>query len=251
MIAFNAIYIMWIREVKRFVRSKSRILAALAQPVLFLISLGYGLGPIYEKAEQGNFLEFIAPGVIGMTIIFPAIFNGAQVIWDRRFGFLKEAMVAPVSRLSIMLGRTLGGATIAVLQGILLMLVAIIGGFRPLSIIATVVAIFVMFLIAIVFSAIGISISSKMKDMHGFQLIGNFLIMPLFFLSGALFPLKHAPKVMLWIAYVDPMSYSVDALRYALIGISAFDPALDITILAIMGGGFLWLGSHFFSTVEM
>lgn len=132
-IAMNAVYVMWLREIKRFIRSKSRIVGALGQPLLFLIALGYGLGPVFQKTGQGNYLEFIAPGIIGMSIIFTAIFNGMQVIWDRQFGFLKETMVAPVSRLSIMLGRTLGGATVASLQGTLVLFIAIIAGFRPVS----------------------------------------------------------------------------------------------------------------------
>src|SRR5487761_2367313 len=129
----NAVYIMWLREVKRFIRSKSRIIGALGQPLLFLVALGYGLGPVFAKAGQGNYLEFIAPGIIGMSIIFSAIFNGMQVIWDRQFGFLKETMVAPVSRLSIMFGRTLGWATVASMQGTLVLLLAIIAGFRPVT----------------------------------------------------------------------------------------------------------------------
>jgi ABC-2 type transport system permease protein len=241
---------MWLREVKRFIRSKSRIVGALGQPLLFLVALGYGLGPVFQKAGQGNYLEFIAPGIIAMSIIFTSIFNGMQVIWDRQFGFLKETMVAPVPRLFIMLGRTLGGATVATLQGMLVLMFTIIAGFRPVSWDGIVPALVVMLLVAILFSAFGMTVASKLKDMQGFQLIMNLLVMPLFFLSGALFPLKGVPYVLYWLARVDPLSYGVDAMRQLLVGVSGFGIWPDITVLVIVGAFFLWLGAHFFSQVE-
>ncbi len=242
---------MWLREVKRFIRSKSRIVGALGQPLLFLIALGYGLGPVFAKAGQGNYLEFIAPGIIGMSIIFTAIFNGMQVIWDRQFGFLKETMVAPVSRLSIMFGRTLGGATVSTAQGILVLILAILAGFRPVSFTGILPAIIVMLLIALLFSALGIMVASLLKDMQGFQLIMNFLVMPLVFLSGAFFPLNNVPSALLWVARFDPLSYGIDALRYFLIGIATFPLALDITVLTVVSAIFLALGSYFFSRIEV
>lgn len=242
---------MWLREVKRFTRSKSRIIGSLGQPLLFLVALGYGLGPVFAKAGQGNYLEFIAPGIIGMTIIFTAIFNGMQVIWDRQFGFLKETMVAPVSRLSIMFGRTLGGATVSTLQGVLVLILAIIAGFRPFSLFGILPAFVIMLLIALLFSALGIMVASLLKDMQGFQLIMNFLVMPLVFLSGAFFPLNTVPSVLLWVARFDPLSYGIDALRYFLIGTATFPLVLDISVLVAITAIFLWLGSYFFSRIEV
>ena len=242
---------MWLREVKRFIRSKSRIVGALGQPILFLVALGYGLGPVFQKAGQGNYLEFIAPGIIGMSIIFTAIFNGMQVIWDRQFGFLKETMVAPVSRLSVMFGRTLGGATVASTQGTLVLLIAIAAGFRPISWFSIVPALFVMLLIALLFSALGIMVASQLQDMQGFQLIMNFLVMPLFFLSGALFPLTDVPPALFLVARFDPLSYGVDALRYFLIGGATFPLALDLGVLVGVTAFFLVLGSYFFSRIEV
>lgn len=242
---------MWLREVKRFLRSRSRMVGALGQPLLFLIALGYGLGPVFQRAGQGNYLEFIAPGIIGMSIIFTAIFNGMQVIWDRQFGFLKETMVAPVSRLSIMFGRTLGGGTVAALQGTLVLLIAMAAGFRPVSWAGIIPAMLVMLLVALLFSAIGMAVASKLKDMQGFQLIMNFLVMPLFFLSGALFPLTNVPAALMWVARFDPLSYGVDALRHFLIGTSTFGLGLDLAVLAIVTAFFLWLGSLFFSQIEV
>ncbi len=246
----SAVYIMWLREVKRFLRSKSRIIGSLGQPILFLVALGYGLGPIFAKAGQGNYVDFIAPGVIGMSIIFTSIFNGMQVIWDRQFGFLKETMVAPVSRLAIMFGRTLGGATVASVYGILVLVVTVVAGFRPASWFGIVPAVFVMLLIALLFSALGIAVASRLRDMQGFQLIMNFLVMPLFFLSGALFPLRSAPPALLLVARFDPLAYGVDALRYFLVGSSVFSLGLDIGALVAIAALFLFLGAYSFSKVE-
>jgi ABC-2 type transport system permease protein len=250
MIALSAVYAMWLREIKRFQHSKTRLFATLTQPVLLLVSLGYGLRSIYAKAEKADFLIFIAPGIVTMTLVLSTISSGGQVIWDRRFGSLKEALVAPVSRFSIVLGRTLGSATIGTIQGVLITVIAMIGGFRPISNIAVLPAILVMFLIATIFSAVGISISSKMNDIQGFQLVMNFIVMPMFFLSGAFYPMDHAPKALLWLAYFNPISYSVDALRYILIGVSSFSPAFDFTVLVAMLVLFLSLGSYLFAKVE-
>src|SRR5271154_6860976 len=128
----TAIYVLWLRQLKRYVRSRSRIIASLGQPLLFLIAFGFGFGPIYQKAGQGNYIQFLAPGVIAMTVLFTSVFSGIELIWDRQFGFLKETLVAPVPRIFIMLGRTLGGATVALLQGLIVVAVCLIAGFRPI-----------------------------------------------------------------------------------------------------------------------
>src|ERR1700730_964884 len=129
----GAIYILWLRELKRYWRSKVRIGTSLVQPLLYLLVLGFGLGPVYQKAGAGNFLQVIAPVVIAMTVLFSAMFSGISLLWDRQFGFLKEPLVAPVPRIQIMLGRTCGAATVALLQGLLVALVCMIAGFRPAS----------------------------------------------------------------------------------------------------------------------
>src|SRR5882757_968378 len=127
----QAIYILWLRELKRYSRSRSRMIGSLGQPILFLLALGFGLGPVFAKAGQGNYFQFLGPGIISMSILFTAIFAGIQVIWDKQFGILKETLVAPVPRLHIMLGKTFGGATLAVLQGTVVLILAMIFGFRP------------------------------------------------------------------------------------------------------------------------
>lgn len=241
---------MWLREVKKYFRSRSRIIGSLGQPVLFLVALGYGFGSIFQAAGQGNYIQFLVPGIIGMTIIFSSIFNGMSVIWDRQFGFLKETLVAPVPRLSIMLGRTLGGATTAALQGAIVLVLTFFFGFHPDSWLMIVPAILVMFLIATLFSSLGIMVASLLSDMQGFQLIMNFLVMPLFFLSGSLFPLQNVPKALEIVARFDPLSYGIDAMRALLINTTHFGLGLDIVILLIFTVIFLALGSYFFSKIQ-
>jgi ABC-2 type transport system permease protein len=246
----QGIYVMWVRELKRFVRSKSRILGSLAQPLLFLLAFGYGFGALFAAAGRGNYIEFLGPGIIGMSIIFTSIFNGVQVIWDRQFGFLKETLIAPVPRLSIMLGRTLGGATVAALQGCIVLAAVIAAGFRPDNWLLIVPTVGVMLLIGILFSALGVMVGSLMRDFQGFQLVMNFVVQPLFFLSGALFPLNNVPAAMLWVARFDPLSYGVDAMRILLINVSTFGMATDLAVLAGVTAAFLALGSWAFSKIQ-
>jgi ABC-2 type transport system permease protein len=243
---------MWIRELKRYWRSKSRMVGSLGQPLLFLLALGYGLGATFQKAGEGNYMNFLAPGIIGMSIIFTSIFSGIQVIWDRQFGFLKETMVAPVSRFNIMIGRTLGGATIAAIQGIVVLILALIfTSFRPYNWFLVLPAVLVMLLVGTMFTALGTAIASQLEDMQGFQLIMNFLVMPLFFLSGALFPLSGLPSVLIVITKFDPLSYGIDAFRILLSNSGHYNLALDVSILAIITFIFLSVGSYLFSKVQI
>jgi len=247
----STIYILWLRQLKRYVRSRSRMIGSLGQPLLFLVALGYGMGPIFQRAGQGNYLEFLTPGIIGMSIIFTSIFSGMEIIWDRQFGFLKETLVAPVSRFNIMLGRTLGGATVAALQGLIVLAISMIAGFRPVSLAAIPGAVLVMALTAVLFTAFGTAIASNLQDMQGFQLIMNFLVMPLFFLSGAIFPLNGLPPAIDIVARLDPLTYGIDALRTLLIHTTHFGLATDLTVLGVVSVVFLGLGSYFFSKIQI
>ncbi len=245
------IYILWLRQIKKYLRSKSRIVGSLAQPLLFLLALGYGFGAVFKEAGQGNYFNFLAPGIIGMSIIFTAIFSGMEVIWDRQFGFLKETLVAPISRFKIMLGRTLGGATVATIQGIVVALISIVFGFRPVSWVALIPACGIMFLIALLFTSLGTMIASLLSDMQGFQLIMNFLVMPLFFLSGALFPLDGLPKALAFLAKIDPLSYGIDGLRALLINQGHYGLGVDFAVLGAITLLFLGLGSYFFKKIQV
>lgn len=245
------IYILWLRELKRYTRSRAQIVASLGQPVLYLLALGFGLGPVFQKAGNGSYLQFLAPGVIGMAVLFSSIFNGIALLWDRQFGFLKETLVAPVPRINIMIGRTLGGATVAMCQGILVFLVCLVAGFRPMHLALVPVAFLFMALIAVVFGALGTAIGSVLQDMQGFQLIMNFLVIPIFFLSGALFPLTNLPKVLGIVTSIDPLSYGVDGLRGALIGASHFGLTTDLFVLCLVSIAFLAAGGYLFSRIQL
>lgn len=230
---------------------KSRIVGSLGQPVLFLLALGFGFGPVYERAGEGNYLQFLVPGVIGMSIIFTSIFSGIEIIWDRQFGFLKETLVAPVSRFNIMVGRTFGGATVATIQGVIVFLISLLAGFRPENFYTVPLAFLIMALIALLFTALGTGIASLLKDMQGFQLIMNFMVMPLFFLSGALFPLAGLPGVIIGIVRINPLSYGIDAMRAILIHTSHFGLALDLAVLSGVTLLFILIGSYLFSKIQI
>lgn len=247
----NAIYILWLREVKKYSRSRVQIIASLGQPLLYLLVLGFGLGPVYQKAGGGSYLQFMAPGIVGMAVLFTSVFSGIALLWDRQFGFLKETLVAPVPRIYVMIGRTQGGATVAMLQGTLIVVVCLIAGFRPMTLLGIPLGFAFMALIAIVFAALGTSIGSSLQDMQGFQLIMNFLVLPIFFLSGALFPLNNLPKALSFVTKLDPLSYGVDGLRAALIGTSHFGAIVDAVVLAVVAVGLLGLGAWRFSKIEI
>lgn len=245
------VFALWLREVKRYLRSRAQIVASLGQPLMYLLALGFGLGPVFEKAGQGDYIQFVAPGVVGMTLLFSSIFSGVGLLWDRQFGFLKETLVAPVPRIQIMVGRTLGGATTATLQGTLVLVVCLIAGFRPHDWGGVLLGFLFMGLIAVVFAALGTIIGSALRDMQGFQLVMNFLVMPIFFLSGALYPLSNLPTALTVATRLDPLSYGVDGLRGAFIGQSHYGLPTDLAVLAALAAVFLALGARAFSRIQV
>lgn len=227
------IYYLWLRQLKRFIRSKSRLVGSIGQPLLFLLALGYGLGSIYKKAGEGNYLHFLVPGIMIQTALFAAMFYGAMIIFDRQFGFLKETMVAPVSRLRIMLGGALGGATTAAIQGTLVLIISFGLGFRPTHWAMIPVALLIMLVLAIAIACFSSGLGSFVQDMQGFQAINQFLVFPLYFLSGALYPLTGVPTWLRIVAEFNPISYTVDAMRWALIGQTKFGIGKDLIALGI------------------
>lgn len=223
----------------------------MGQPILFLIAFGFGFGSIYQKAGQGNYIQFLAPGIILMSVLFTAMFSGIDIIWDRQFGFLKETLVAPVPRIGIILGKTLGGATVAIIQGIIVFLLTLIIGFRPQNVISLFPAFLFTLLVAILFTSLGTAIASILEDMQGFQLIMNFLVMPIVFLSGAFFPLSGLPKPIEFITKINPLTYGIDGLRGALIGTSNFGMTIDLMVLSVITLALLGIGSYLFSKIQM
>lgn len=246
----NAIYILWIRQLKRFIRKKASIVGALGQPIIFLLAIGFGLSPVYAKAGGGDYIQFLAPGIIVMTVLFTSIFTGLEIIWDKQFGFLKETLVAPVPRFQILLGKVLGGATVAIIQGMLVFLITVIAGFRP-SLASLPLAFLFLLMVAILSSSLGAAISARLDDMQGFPLIFNFLVQPLFFLSGAIFPLKNLPLALDFITKINPFSYGVDGLRYAFSGTNVFSPFLSFSVLVGVTIIVLSVGVYQFSKVQL
>ena len=247
----SAVYILWLRELKRYSRSRAQIVGSLGQPILYLLTFGFGFGAVFQRAGLGSSLQFIAPGVIGMSVLFSSIFSGIGLLWDRQFGVLKETLVAPVPRIYIMIGRTLGGATIAMIQGTLVLIVCLIAGFRPATLSMLPVALLFMALICIVFAALGTTIGSALQSMQAFPLVMNFLVMPLFLLSGALFPLAGLPGGLAVATKLDPLTYGIDGLRGAFIGAWHFGAGLDAAILVVVAVAFLALGAYTFSKVQV
>jgi len=219
--------------------------------VLFLVSLGFGFGPLYQRAGAGNYLQYLVPGIIVMGILFPSVFSGIEIIWERQFGFLKETLVAPVSRFQIVLGRTLGGATTALFQGTIVLVICSIAGFRVANFFLLPVAFGFMFLIALLGNAIGTAIGSVLDDVQGFQLIMNFLVTPLFFLSNALFPVDGLPALLKLLVHLNPLSYGIDGLRGALSQAFLFGPGIDLVILGGVTSVLLGVGSYLFSRIEL
>lgn len=225
-------------------------MGALGQPVIFLVAIGFGFGPVFAKAGGGNYIQFLAPGIIVMSVLFTSIFTGLEIIWDKQFGFLKETFVAPVSRFEILLGKTLGGATVAMIQGIIVFLITLIAGFRP-HLASLPLAFLFLFLVAMISSALGAAIAARLDDMQGFPLIFNFLVQPLFYLSGAIFPIKDLPPVLDFMTKINPFSYGVDGLRYAFEGVNVFSPLLSLGVLFGVSLAILAFGAYQFSKVQL
>ncbi|MHC1582036.1 MAG: ABC transporter permease [Candidatus Syntropharchaeia archaeon] len=257
LIDFTAIYTLWLREILRFFRLKSRVVGSLGMPLFFLIFLG--MAPVNVKV--GNYIDFLTPGIIGMVLLFASMFAGISVLWDKEFGFLKEIMVAPVSRVSIVLGRTAGGVTTAMMQGFIILALGIPMGLKitgiyrnftiPGFIIGFFFSILFMILISATFIGLGLAFASKMEDMSGYSLVMNFLIFPIFFLSGALFPLDDFPLWLQYLAYIDPLTYGVDGLRGCLIGYSEFPLLLDFSLLSLSCIAMIYLGAYLFERSEV
>jgi ABC-2 type transport system permease protein len=247
----RAIYILCLRQLKRYVRSPARIIGSLGQPILFLVALGFGMKAMFARAGQGNYINFLSPGIVSMAILFNAVFSGIEILWDRQFGFLKETLVAPVSRMEIVLGRMLGGAIVAFVQGLVVFVICLIAGFRIVKSPYVPLAIFFMFMIALLFAGLGTVFGSVLQDMQGFPLIMNFLIMPLFFFSGAIFTASGLPKALQLLLRLNPLSYGVDGLRGALNNQFAFGLTTDLVVVTALTALLLAIGSYFFSKIQL
>jgi len=238
----RAIYIIWYRDVLRYSRDRLRLLASLAQPLLFLLIFGTGLSSSLRGIGGGlagalsiNYVQFIYPGIIGMAVLFTSIFSAMSIVWDREFGFLKEVLVAPIDRSAIAIGKALGGSTQAMVQGILLLVLAPIVGvtLTPLAVLELIPLIFVL---AFALTTLGVVLAAGIKSMQGFQAVINFLMMPIFFLSGALFPLGNLPWWMTGLTRIDPAAYGIDPLRRVILGASGVPAAVTDRLGVTIGG---------------
>ncbi len=238
----RAIYIIWYRDVLRYSRDRLRLLASLAQPLLFLLIFGTGLSSSLRGIGGGlagalsiNYVQFIYPGIIGMAVLFTSIFSAMSIVWDREFGFLKEVLVAPIDRSAIAIGKALGGSTQAMVQGILLLMLAPIVGvtLTPLAVLELIPLIFVL---AFALTTLGVVLAAGIKSMQGFQAVINFLMMPIFFLSGALFPLGNLPWWMTGLTRIDPAAYGIDPLRRVILGASGVPAAVTDRLGVTIGG---------------
>lgn len=247
-----AIYSLWLREMIRFFRLKSRVVGSIAPPFFFLAFLGTGFSGMASRVPAGvDYINYLAPGIIGMTLLFSSTFAGMSVLWDREFGFLREIMVAPVTRLSIVLGRTAGGVTQAVLQGIIILIPGIAMGVKIKGLTGLLLSLALMVLISATFIGVGLAFASRMKDMSGFGLIMNFMIFPVFLLSGALFPVQNLPEPVRILSYIDPLTYGVDALRGCLVGANSFPVMLDALLLTGCCAATMAVGAYMFETSDV
>lgn len=250
--AVQTVYTMWLREMIRFSRSKSRIIGALATPLFFLIILGAGFSSSFQVRGGGAFdKSYLAPGLIGMSVLFASLMGGVSIIWDREFGFLKEILIAPVSRFFVALGKAIGGVTTAMIQGILIMIIAWFIGVRYVSIPGVLSGIAVMFISGIGFIGLGIAIASKIESHEGFQMVMSFLTMPLVLLSGAFFPITNLPAWLKVLVYVNPLTYGVEALRYCLLGSSIIPIQISIAVIVIFSIAMIALGGRLFGRMKV
>lgn len=249
--ALQTVYTMWLREMLRFWRSKSRIIGAIATPLFFLIFLGAGFSASFQVGGRPFDTSYLAPGLIGMAVLFSSMMGGVSIIWDREFGFLKEILIAPVSRFYVALGKAVGGVTTSMIQGILIMAIAWLIGIKYVSFSGVIAAVVIMFISGIGFIGLGIALASRIDSHEGFQMVMSFLTMPLVLLSGAFFPISRLPSWMAPLVYGNPLTYGVEALRYFLLGDSVIPISWSITILLAFALAMTLLGGKLFGKMKV
>jgi ABC-2 type transport system permease protein len=246
----DVIYILWLRQVRRFFRSGIRVLLGFMQPLVYMLALGYGLNAVFQSSGNGSYLQFIVPGIMVQVILFTSMFWGANVVWDRQFGFLKETLVSPVPRLKIIVGSALGGVTVSLFQGVVLFTISVILGFRPYNWYLVPVAILFMSMLSLAIVGFSAGVGAMVDEMQGFVAVNNFLVIPLFFLSSSLFPLDHVPPAMKIIAEFNPISYAVDGIRTSLINRSHFGLIKDFFVLLFTLTVTISFGTYRFNKIQ-
>lgn len=249
--AIGTVYTLWLREMLRFRRSKSRIVGSLATPLFFLVILGTAFNSSFQMRSGGQTdVGFLAPGIIGMSILFSSLTVGVSIIWDREFGFLKEILIAPVPRFFVALGKAVGGVTTAMIQGTLIMLIAFVIGVEYQSYLGMAASMVVMFLIGLGFIGLGIALASQIESHEGFQMIMTFITMPVLLLSGAFFRIGDLPSWLKTLVYLDPLTYGIMALRYVLIGETEIPITICLTVLILFAAITIGLGGYMFGRAK-
>ncbi len=229
-LSWKAIYVIFLREFKRFYRQRGRLITTVARPLMWLFIVGAGLTSIIDTGEHGSYMQFILPGIVGMTILFSSIFSTLSVVWDREFGFLREMLVAPVSRLTLVAGKLVSGTALSLFQGVALLLIAPFLGIH-VGAKEVVIMIFLITLVSFSLTAFGLFIAARLDSLEGFNVIMNFIILPMFFLSGALYPLKKLPEPLYYLSFINPLTYGVDSFKHILLpGASTLGPELSLPI---------------------
>ncbi|GAB4412590.1 MAG: ABC transporter permease [Thermodesulfovibrionales bacterium] len=235
MIEVNAIYVIVAREFKKFVRERSRFISAIARPLIWLFLVGAGMSRLVSPEIGVSYMQFIFPGIIGMTILFSSIFSSISIIWDKEFGFMKEILVAPVSRVSIVIGKALSGTVISAIQAAIIFALFPFLGIR-IGVLAVLEVITICVLLSFCLSSLGIVIATFYESFESFSVIMNFIVMPMFFLSGAMYPVKMLPEILKVVTRLNPFTYGIDALKHTIfreVGASDFSIFLDIGVLIV------------------
>jgi len=241
-------YALWYRELKVFTREKSRIASSLITPLLWLTVFGGGLGSAVSLGGV-NYQVFIFPGILTMTILFSSIFFGLYIVWDKKIDFFKEVLVAPLSRTTIFAGKMVGGSIDALLQGGAMLLLGPVFGIRY-TLLSFALSFLFMFVLASALVSLGLILGGNMESVEGFQLISSFLIFPMFFFSGALFPINNLPNYLMLITALDPVTYAVDGMRGLILGSSQLPIALDLGILVAFAAVMMGIGTWTFKRLK-
>jgi len=249
----NAIFILWKRDIARVWRFKSELFGQIMMPLMFLVFMGFGFSgaSLPGIPTDVKFISFLVPGIIGMNLLFNSMFGGMDVLWDNEMGFLKEIMISPVSRFSIFVGRMAASTTLSLIQAFMVLFISLAMGFKFPNLRGTLIALAFMILTSFTFTGLGLAIASRMKNLKGFPIIMNFLIFPLFFISGAFYPIGSLPAFIRPLVYLDPLTYGVDGMRYAMINVSLINPVVDFVVLTIMCTVVMAIGSFLFERSEI
>lgn len=248
LIEVNVVYVLITRDFKKFIREKTRLISTLARPLIWLFLVGGGMSRLVSPEIGMPYIQFIFPGILGMTILFSSIFSSISIIWDKEFGLMKGILVAPVSRFSIVVGKALSGATISIIQTVMLLVFLPFLGIT-ISLFSIIQVIAISFILAFCISSIGIIIATFFESFESFSAIMNFIVMPMFFLSGAMYPVNKLPYILKAVTRANPLTYGIDALKHTIFknnGITDFSLITDLSFLIISSVVFVTIAGILF-----